>query len=322
MRRLTALAALILVGSTATSLAQGSKPKAVGLLCHCGSSSPFVRAVEAGLAELGWREGETIRLVRRTSDGDAARLRDQAEELVAFKPDVIFAGFTPAAVAVQGRTSDIPVVFAGVSDPVEMGATHQISRPDRNLTGLTTINRELMPKRLELLQAALPNLKSVGYLANPNYALHQRQLDEIKEAAHRFDLRLVTVEATDPAGIDRAFAQFAQERAGAVLVQQDPLFTGEFRRILALAEANRLPAMYPLRSYFDAGGLMWYGSDVVGQFHDAASYIDRILKGAKPGELPIARPSRLQLTVNLVLAARIGIAINPAFVNRADEVID
>jgi len=320
MRRLTALAALILIGSTAISLAQGPKLKTVGLLCHCSSSSPFFR--EAGLAELGWRDGKTVRLVRHTSDGDAARLRGQAEELVALRPDVIFAGFTPAAVAIQGRTSDIPVVFAGVSDPIELGATHQISRPDRNFTGLTTMNRELMPKRLELLQAALPNLKSVGYLANPNYALHQTQLEEIKAAAHRFGLRLVTVETTDAAGIDRAFARLADEQVGAVLVQQDPLFTGQPGQILALAEANRLPAMYPLRSYYDAGGLMWYGGDVVGQFHDAASYIDRILKGAKPNELPIERPSKLQLTINLGLAARIGIEINPAFIARADEVSD
>jgi ABC-type uncharacterized transport system substrate-binding protein len=318
--RLTVLATLILVGSTATSPAQGSKPKTVGILCHCGSGSPFFRAVEAGLVELGWLDGKTIRLIRRTSDGDATRLRSQAEELVALKPDVIFAGFTPAVVAVQERTSDIPVVFAGVSDPVEIGATHQINHPDRNLTGLTTINRELMPKRLELLQAALPNLRSVGYLANPNYALHQMQRGEIKEAAHRFGLTLVTVETTDPAGIDRAFAQFALEHVGAVLVQQDPLFTGQPGQILALAEANRLPAMYPLRSYYDAGGLMWYGGDVVGQFHDAASYIDRILKGAKPGSLPIERPPKLQLTINLGLATRIGIEISPALINRADEV--
>src|SRR5215212_1490436 len=206
MRRLTALAALVLIGSAVTSFAQGSKLKTVGILCECGSSSPYFQAFEAGLSELGWRDGVTVRLVRRTSDGDAMRLRGQADELVALKPDVIFAGFTPAAVAVQGRTSDISVVFAGVSDPVEMGATHLIGRPDRNLTGLTTINRELMPQLLELLQAAFPNPKSVGYLANPNYALHQLQLEEIKEAARRLDLALVTVETPDPPGIDRAFA--------------------------------------------------------------------------------------------------------------------
>jgi putative ABC transport system substrate-binding protein len=314
MRRVALLATLLLMGSDPASLAQGSGPRTVGILCHCTSASPYFQAFEAGLAETGWKDGVTVRLVQRTSDGDAMRLQGQADELVALRPDVIFAGFTPAVVAVQR--------FAGVSDPVEMGATHQIGHPDRNLTGLTTINRELMPKRLEMLQVALPHLKSVGYLANPNYALHQLQLDEIKEAAQRFGLTLIPVEATEPAGIDRAFARFADERVGAVLVQQDPLFTGQPRRILALAEANRLPAMYPLRSYFDAGGLMWYGGDVVGQFYEAASYVNRILKGVKPGQLPIERPSKLYLAVNLKLAKQIGIQINPAFIDRADEVIE
>jgi putative ABC transport system substrate-binding protein len=322
LMRVAALAAWILVGSVVPSLAQGSGPKTVAILCHCVATSPFLKAFEAGLTEAGWKDGETVRLVKRASDGDPTRLKGQADELVALKPDVIFAGFTPAVVTVQKIATRIPVVFAGVSDPVEMGAAHEIARPDRNLTGMTSINRELMPKRLELLHAALPNLRSVGYLANLNYALHQLQRDEIDASAKRFGMTLVTAEATDVAGIDQAFARFAAERVGAVIVQQDPLFTGQPRRILTLAETNRLPAIYPVRSYFDAGGFMWYGGDVVKQFHDAAAYVGRILRGVKPGELPIERPSKVYLGVNMKLANQMGVQVNPAFLDRADDVIE
>jgi putative ABC transport system substrate-binding protein len=294
----------------------------VGILCHCRSDLPMLQAFEAELGELGWRSDGKVQLVRRTSDGDPARLARDAEEMVRLNPDVIFAGFTPAVVAVQRHTAKIPVVFAGVSDPIEIGAASQIARPDRNFTGVTTMNRELMPKRLELVKEALPGLSKVGYLANPLYALHQPQLEEMQGAAGRLGLTLITVEARTPADIDRAFAELASQRVQALVVQQDPLFTGQTKRVVALAQTHRLPAMYPLRSYFDAGGMMWYGADIVGQFRRAAIYVDKILKGTLPGSIPIERPAKLTLTVNLKVAKELGITISSVFLIHADEVIE
>lgn len=316
-------AMLVLVAAAGSAWsAAAAETRTIGVICHCRADFPTLKAFEAGLAALGWGEPGKAKIVLRTSDGDSARLARDAEELVRMKPDVIFAGFTPAVVAVQKHTAKIPVVFAGVSDPIEIGASTQIAKPDRNFTGVSTMNRELMPKRLELLKEASPQLSVVGYLANPRYALHQTQLEEIETAANRLGLTLVTVEARTPSDIDRAFADLASRRAQALLVQQDPLFTGQPARILALAKAHRLPAIYPLRSYFDAGGMMWYGADIVGQFGRAATYVDQILKGAHPGTIPIERPAKFTLTINLKLAKELGFAISPTLLVHADEVIE
>lgn len=321
--RWLAMVTVFAIASIATPpFAAVAEPRTIAILCHCRSDFPTLQAFESGLAELGWRNGDTIKIVRRTSDGDPARLARDAQEIVGLKPEVIFAGFTPAVVAVQKHTGKIPVVFAGVSDPIEIGAAAQIARPDRNFTGVTTMNRELMPKRLELLKEALPGLSVVGYLANPLYALHRPQLTEMEAAASRLGLTLITVEARTPADIDRGFADLVAQRVQALVVQQDPLFTGQHRRVVALAESHRLPAIYPLRVYFDAGGLMWYGADIVGQFRRAATYVDRILKGTHPSSLPIERPATFNLTINLKLARQLGIVINPVLLAYADEVIE
>jgi putative ABC transport system substrate-binding protein len=310
---------LAVAGSAQSAAAESART--VGIICHCRSDFAPLLAFEAALDELGWREGR-VKRVRRTSDGDAARLARDAEELVRLNPHVIFAGFTPAAIAVQKHTSKIAVVFAGVSDPIEIGVSGQIARPDRNFTGVTTMNRELMPKRVELLKEALPTISSVGYLANPAYALHEPQLKEMRTAAERLGLALVVVEARVAADIDAALAQLAARGAQGLVVQQDPLFTGQSRRIVALALSHRLPAMYPLRSYFDVGGMMWYGADLVGQFQRAASFVDRILKGTHPSALPIERPAKLTLTVNLKLAKQLSVVISPILLAHADEVVE
>ena len=296
--------------------------RTIAVICHCRADFPSYKGFEAGLAELGWRDGDTARIVRRFSDGDPARLARNAEEAVASTPDVIFAGFTPAVIAIQKLTTTIPVVFAGVSDASEIGAASQFNRPEHNFTGLVTLNRELMPKRLELLKEALPDLSVVGYLANPQYGLHKPQLHEMEEAAQGLGLRLAVAEVTAASQLDEAFAALVAQGAQAVIVQQDPLFTGQSARIVALAEANRLPAMYALRSFYDVGGLMWYGADIVAMFHRAADYVDKVLKGARPAELPVERPARVYLTINLKLAHRLGIEINPAILTRAEEVIE
>jgi putative ABC transport system substrate-binding protein len=303
-------------------VARAQDVKTLAIVCHCRAEFPTYKAFEAGLAELGWRDGDKIRFVRKFSDGDPARLVRNAEEVVASKPQVIFAGFTPAVIALQKQTTTIPVVFAGVSDASEIGAATQFNRPEHNFTGPITINRELMPKRLELLKEAFPKVSSIGYLANPQYGLHQPQLQEMETAAQRLGLKLVLVQVTAATQLESAFAELVARGAQAVVVQQDPLFTGQSARVVALAETNRLPAIYALRTFYDAGGLMWYGADIVAQFRHAADYVDRILKGAQPSELPIERPAKLFLTINAKLAQRLGVEVNPLVVARADEVIE
>ena len=186
---------------------EAQEVKTVGVICHCRADFPTYKGFEAGLAQLGWRDGDKIRIVRTFSDGDAARLAHNAEEVVALKPHVIFAGFTPAVIALQKQTTTIPVVFAGVSDASEIGAATRFNRPEHNFTGPITINRELMPKRLELLKEAFPRLTSIGYLANPQYGLHAPQLQEMDAAAQALGLKLIVVQITAAAQLEAAFAE-------------------------------------------------------------------------------------------------------------------
>ena len=322
MKRAAIVIALIATLSFTIDSARTQDLKTVAIVCHCRSDFPTYKGFEAGHADLGWRDGERVRIVRRFSDGDPTLLERSAEEVIALKPNVIFAGFTPTVIALQKHTTTIPIVFAGVSDANEIGAASQFNRPEHNFTGLITMNRELMPKRLELLKEALPKLSHVGYLANPQYGLHEPQLKEMEAASLRLGVKLVLVQVTAAAQLEDAFAELVAKGAQAVVVQQDPLFTGQSARVVALAETNRLPAIYALRTFYDAGGLMWYGADIVAQFRHAADYVDRILKGARPVELPVERPAKLNLTINIKLAQRLGIELSSTIVARADEVIE
>jgi putative tryptophan/tyrosine transport system substrate-binding protein len=314
--------AAMLVAWAATDFALAEDVKTIGVVCHCRADLPTYKAFEEGLATLGWQDGRGVRIVRRFSDGDPTLLSKNAEEMVALKPHVIFAGFTPAVIAVQKYTTAIPVVFAGVSDASEIGAASRMNRPEHNFTGPITINRELMPKRLELLKEALPKLSQAGYLANPQYALHEAQLREMQAAAQKLKVNLIVAAVSAAAGLEAAFAQLVAKGAQGVVVQQDPLFTGQSARIVALAEANRLPAIYALRGFYDAGGLMWYGADIQALFRRAADYVDRILKGASVSELPVERPTKIYLTINAKLAQRLGFELSPAILTVADEVIE
>jgi putative ABC transport system substrate-binding protein len=298
------------------------EPKTIGIVCHCSAELPIYKAFESRLAELGIREGSGLRIVRRFSGSDANLLAANAKEVVDLKPDVIFAGFTPAVIALQKQTSRIPIVFAGVSDASEIGAATHFNHPENNFTGPVTINRELMPKRMELLKEAMPSLTVVGYLANPNYGLHAPQLSELEAAANRLGVKLVTKTVTSPDQFEGAFSELIASRAQALLVQQDPLFTGQAKQVVFLAEKNKIPAIYALRNFYDAGGLIWYGADISALFARAADYVVRILKGEKPSDLPVERPAKLYLTINAKLAQRIGVQLSPSILTRADEVIE
>lgn len=322
MNHLVIIAALIAAWLAGAHPARADNVKTIAVICHCRADFPTYKGFEARLTELGWGDGRRAQIIRRFSDGNPARLARDAEEAVASKPDIIFAGFTPAVIAVQKHTTTIPVVFAGVSDASEIGAASQFNRPEHNFTGPITMNRELMPKRLELLKEAIPKLSNIGYLANPGYALHEPQLREMEAAAQRLGVKLTMVQVTAAAQLEAAFAELVTKGAEAVVVQQDPLFTGHTAHVVALAEAHRVPAIYALRGFYDAGGFMWYGADVVALFRRAADYVDRILKGTRVAELPVERPAKLYLTINAKLAQRLGVDLSPAIFLRADELIE
>jgi putative ABC transport system substrate-binding protein len=300
----------------------GNMPR-IGFLASgsAQTDAAFVHAFSAGLREHGWVEGQNIAIEYRWALGTLDRLLQLTAELVQLQVAVIFATNTPAVVAVKQTGTTIPVVFAAVSEPIEIGAVASLARPGGNFTGLTTSGRELMPKRLELLKEAMPQLTRVGYLANPTYAVHQPQLQEMQAAARSLGMELHPFEVRDGAELERAFAGMAAAHVGAFIVQQDPLFISHRRTIVDLAAQSRLPGMYIASFYTDDGGLISYGAHREDLYRRAATYVDKILKGAKPADLPIERPIKFELVINLKTAKALGLTIPPTLLFQADKVI-
>jgi putative tryptophan/tyrosine transport system substrate-binding protein len=300
----------------------GNMPR-IGFLASdsAQTDAAFVHAFSEGLREHGWVEGQNIAIEYRWALGTLDRLPQLTAELVHLQVAVIFATNTPVVVAVKQTGTTIPVVFAAVSEPIEIGAVASLARPGGNYTGLTTSGRELMPKRLELLKEAMPQLTRVGYLANPTYAVHQPQLQEMQAAARSLGMELHPFEVRDGAELERAFAGMAAAHVGAFIVQQDPLFISHRRKIVDLAAQSRLPGMYIASFYTDDGGLISYGAHREDLYRRAATYVDKILKGAKPADLPIERPIKFELVINLKTAKALGLTIPPTLFFQADKVI-
>jgi putative ABC transport system substrate-binding protein len=285
------------------------------------TAASCVPGFSEGLREHGWVEGQNIAIEYRWAEGRAERLPALAAELVQLPVEVLFAVNTPAVLAVKQTGTPLPVVFTAVSEPIEIGVVHSLARPGGNFTGLTTMNRELMPKRLELLKEATPGLTRVGYLANPTYAGHHPQLHEMQVAAQSLGLELPLFEVREGAELERAFAGMAAAHVGAFIVQQDVLFGAHRRTIIALAAQRRLPGMYPGSFYADDGGLLSYAAHIEDLCRRSATYIDKILKGAPPAELPIERPMKFELVINLTTAKALGLTIPPRLLFQADKVI-
>jgi ABC-type uncharacterized transport system substrate-binding protein len=292
-----------------------------------GPGAPQTRASCApgfseGLREHGWVEGQNIAIEYRWALGKLDRLPQLAAELVRLQVEVIFAVNTPAVLAVKQTGTQLPVVFAAVSEPTEIGVVRSLARPGGNFTGVTTMNRELMPKRLELLKEATPGLTRVGYLANPTYAGHQPQLHEMQAAARSLGLELHLFEVREGAELERAFAGMAAAHVGAFIVQQDVLFGAHRRTIIALAAQSRMPGMYPGSFYADDGGLLSYAAHIDDLCRRTATYVDKILKGVQPTDLPIERPMKFELVINLTTAKALGLTIPPRLLFQADKVIE
>ena len=286
-------------------------------------ASPQTDAFLEGLWELGWVEGKTVLVEYRWAEGRSDRLPDLVADLVHLKVDVILAGSTAVAVAAKNATGTIPIVMATGGDPVGLGLVASLARPGANITGLSfSVGMETAGKGLELLKETAPHLRRVAVLSNPANPAHGLAIQNLNVAARSLSVRLQLLEARGPNEFDGAFAAMARKRAEAVYIVLDPFFGIHRSQLRDLVAKNRLPAMYGSREYPEAGGLMSYGPDYRHSFRRAATYVDKILKGAKPADLPIEQPTRFEMVINMKTAKALGLAIPRSLLLRADQVIE
>jgi len=275
-----------------------------------------------GMRELGYVEGKNLAIETRFADGKTGPLPDLAAELVRLKVDVIVATGTPVYQALQKATRTIPIVITVSADPVGEGFAASLARPGGNITGLSSANLDLTAKHLELLTTAVPRLSRVAVLINPAHRGHPARLKIIQAAALKTGMQVLPVDAPTPDGIGRGFASMSRERAQAVIILGDSFFDQQERQITALALKHRLPSIFVVRDFAEAGGLMSYGQNQADNFRRAATYVDKILKGAKPGDLPIEQPTKFELVINMKTARALGITIPQSILVRADKVIE
>ncbi len=320
-----ALAPAILSPPLPINAGQAAKAHRIGFLSPSSPPDPrtqrFFEAFRQGLRELGYVEGQNIAIESRWAEGKYDRLPGLAAELVRLKVDLIVTSAVPAIQAAKEATRTIPIVMAVVVDPVRTGFVANLARPEGNLTGLSTMAPELVGKQLEMLKEIVPRVSRVGLLWNPANAGNAPQLREGEVAARALGVRLQPLEARDSKEIDSAFAAMTRGRAGAVIVLVDVVLIDHRTRIADLAAKRRLPAVYGLREHAEAGGLMAYGPNIADMFRRAATYVDKILKGAKPADLPVEQPTRFELVINMKAAKALGITIPQSILIRADQVI-
>jgi ABC-type uncharacterized transport system substrate-binding protein len=320
------LAGGIVVAPLAAEAQQAAKIGRIGYLgqnvaANLRLREPFLQ----GLRDLGYVEGRNVVVEYRSAEGKSERLPALAAELVALKVDVIVASGTPAALAAQQATRTIPIVFAATADPVGSGLVTSLARPGGNVTGLSILSSELVGKGLEQLTQAVPRVSRVAALWEPGVLPERTEKDMLKGAevaARALGVRLQFVEARGPEDFDRAFSDMTRARAGALTVLSSSMFFYERRRLVDLAAKNRLPAVYQLREWVDAGGLMSYGPNTADLLRRAATYVDKMLKGAKPADLPVERPTKFELVINLKTAKALGLTIPQSLLMRADQVIE
>ena len=299
---------------------QSGKIATIGVLRPGSPPDTGVEALLRGLLELGYVEGQNIAIELRYAEGKSGRLAALAAELVQRRVDVLVAmGGTPVALAAKRATTRIPIVMTNVADPVETGLVANLARPSGNITGLATLSPELSGKRLELLKEGVPGLSRVVVLWNPTNPSAALQRKETEAAAGALGLRVQVLEARGPDAFENAFR--AARDAGAVLPLGDPAFTTHRAQLTELAARSRLPAMYVSREFVEAGGLMSYGVSLPSLFQRSAYFVDRILKGAKPADLPVEQPTKFELVINQKTAKALGLTIPASVLARADEII-
>jgi len=321
--RLLMMLALGLLTATLAAHAQPvGKVARIGILTPAAeASTPVFDAFRQGLRELGYVEGKNITLEFRFAAGRAERLPALAAELVQLPVDVILTDTGAAAQAAKNATTTIPIVMGTSGDPVRTGLVTSLARPGGNVTGLTLHAPELSGKRLELLREAMPGVTRVAVLWNPASSPQHHDLRVSEAAAQTLHLHLRPVEVSSPDEIEAAFATVTSAGADVLVTLADAMLWNQRRRIADLAAHNRLPTFFPEREFVEAGGLMAYGSNVPANFHRAAAYVDKILKGTKPADLPVEQPAKIELVINLKTAAMLGLTIPPTLLFRADEVL-
>lgn len=287
-----------------------------------GERRAYRDAFTGRLRELGWTEGQNLVIESRYAEGRYDRLPALAADLVRVPVDVIFANAAPAAQAARRATTSIPIVFETLGDPISAGLVSSLSRPGANLTGISGLGPELSGKRLELLRTLMPGLRRVVLLLNPANLMAAPTVSETEKVAGGLNLTVQVVEVRGPEQIDSALTGVGSDGATAVIVVPDPMLLSHAARIQALLLRHRLPALHAETGWVQRGGLMLFGSSLVDHFRQAATLVDKILRGARPGELPVEQSSRFELVINLRTARALGLTVPPSLLLRADHVIE
>jgi putative ABC transport system substrate-binding protein len=326
MDRRTFLCGLTL-GPLAAPLAAEAQPAGkiprIGFLSLSSPEAvaPRIEAFRQGLRQLGWVESQNVTIEYRYAEGKVERLPTLAAELVGLRIDLLVVGGITASHAAKQATTSLPIVFIGAGEPVTTGLVTSLARPGGNITGIASLVPELVAKHLELLKEAIPKMRRVAVLLNPTNPTSPLAVKYAETAAVALGLRLQVSEVRRLADFEHAFAVIARDRPDALYVPGDPVVILHLSRVVDFAAKSRLPAMYPVREFADAGGLMAYGANLSEMYRQAAVYADKILKGARPGELPIEQPTKFELIINLKTAKALGLTIPPSLLQRADQVI-
>jgi ABC-type uncharacterized transport system substrate-binding protein len=321
------------LGSTAawpyTAGAQQPKPMPqIGVLMGYEKDDPAalanIAALREGLAQFGWTEGRNIQIQYRYGAGDVDRIRAYARELVGLKPDVLLADMTVSAVALLRETPTIPIVFVSVTDPVEMDLVDSLAQPGRNITGFTDFEFAMGSKWLQILKEVSPSVARVGVLFNPATAAGHGIffLQSIETAAPSFAVKIIAIPVNDVAGIERVITEISGEPDGGLVIAIDAYMVVHRELIISQVTAHRVPAIYPLRPFAASGGLISYGADIPNTAKRAATYLDQIIRGAKPADLPVQEPTKFELVINLKTAKTLGLTMPPSLLATADEVLE
>jgi putative tryptophan/tyrosine transport system substrate-binding protein len=305
---------------------QGERMRRIGVLMGIGQSDPEgqsrVMALRQGLEQLNLKDGRNLHIEYRWGAGDASQIRSYAAELVALAPDVILATNTPTVRALQQQTRTISIVFVSVSDPVSDGFVASLSKPGGNITGFSTYEPGMAGKWVQFLKQVAPDVVRVAVIFNPETAAHSLYLPSLESAAPSFGVTIVPAPVRGPDEIQAVFSSLARERGGGLVTIPDSFTVVHRAMITRFAEQHRVPAIYALLPFARSGGLLTYATDTVSQYRQAASYIDRILKGERPADLPVVQPTKLALVINLKTAKAIDISVPDPLLALADEVIE